>query len=141
MKLDAALRVARATKRLKQWQIAEKLGVTQQAVSDWENGGWVAEEHWEAIKEELGVDIASFPKPVKSISTTITRSTLSNSPAINANTCGSISINTPPLPGDKHTLALTPQEHEAITLFRRFGNPNLLEKCIQKLKQAEAIFG
>ena len=40
------------------------LGVTQQAVSDWEGGGGVDKEHWPALKEYLGIDVESHSQTV-----------------------------------------------------------------------------
>jgi DNA-binding XRE family transcriptional regulator len=121
---------------------ANEIGVSATSIQKWEEEGiFPKSSRWRKIKDFTGIDPVTYKVYGEQATQTITRSTISNSPTITAASCGSISINTPPLPGDKHTLALTPQEHEALTLFRRFGNPNLLEKCIQKLKQAEAIFG
>lgn len=36
---------------------------------------------------------------------------------------------------------LSDLEYEVLTLFRRYGNPTLLDRCLRQLREAEAIFG
>lgn len=49
--VSARLRDARKSKGLSQWEAAERLGVTQPAVSAWENGHPPAREHWKGVSD------------------------------------------------------------------------------------------
>jgi len=64
MKLSDALRMGRAAKKLSQRQVADHLGLKQQAVSEWEKGGGVDKKHWGGIKELLDVDVSAYLPPM-----------------------------------------------------------------------------
>lgn len=59
MKLDDEIRIARNKRKWSQGKFGAMLGVTQQAVSEWEHGCSIAKEHWPGIKQFLGVDVES----------------------------------------------------------------------------------
>ena len=137
IKTNEKIRMARLAKRLSQQAIADILGVTQQAISDWENGGGIDQEHWPALKEHLGVDVSS--------SISMRDATRSPASAISANNVGYIQISADGTisngkqPG--HYELLSDTEYEVLTLFRKYGNPTLLQRCLGQLRQDEELFG
>jgi transcriptional regulator with XRE-family HTH domain len=130
------MRMARLAKKMSQRALAGVVGVKQQAVSEWENGGGVDPKHWPEIKEHLGIDLST--------TSSITQHTPTRSPAINAQNVGSIQISADDSmsngqqPG--HYELLTDIEYEVLTLFRQYGNPTLLQRCLGQLRQAQELF-
>ena len=59
MNLNEEIRNARNRKKWSQGKLGKLMGVTQQAVSDWERGGSISEEHWPKLKMYLGIDVES----------------------------------------------------------------------------------
>jgi len=59
--VGTALAINKGRRRagLSQKQLAAMIGVTQQAVSQWESGGDIGKEHWRAIFDIIGVDVAA----------------------------------------------------------------------------------
>jgi transcriptional regulator with XRE-family HTH domain len=128
------MRMARLAKKMSQQALADAVGVKQQAVSEWENGGGIDPKHWPEIKEHLGVDLSS--------SITQHAPTRSHAAAINAQHVNSIQISADDhAPESGHYELLSDLEHEVLTLFRKYGNPTLLERCLRQLREAQAIFG
>ena len=60
MELHEEMRIARAAKKMKQHEVADAVGVEQQSVSEWEQGGGIRADYWDKIKEVLGVDVKSY---------------------------------------------------------------------------------
>jgi len=140
MDLKDAIRDARTAKKLTQKQLAKLLGVTQQAVSGWEDGIGVDEKHWPGIMKHLGVNVALYTP----INQTVSMTESAMTQIINTSNNGNISVETESGEGKSgkgHRVYLNDIEFEILTLFRRYGNPTMLHRCLTQLRQAEAIFG
>ena len=116
-------------------EFGAEIDVSATTIQKWEDEGiFPKPSRWKRINDFTGIDPASFRDYTGNV----------HSPTIHADTVGSISITTSGQrstdTSSKYTLELSPKEHEAITLFRQYGNPILLEKCIEKLRQVEAIY-
>lgn len=136
MEIGERMRMARLGKKLAQQAVADAIGVTQQAVSDWEKGGGIDEEHWQSIKELLGVDVAQH----------ISMRDATRSPSINAQNVGSLHFSADDNFSSRehsggHYELLNDIEYEVLTLFRKYGNPTLLQRCLGQLRQAQELFG
>lgn len=141
MKISEALRMARAAKKMKQHELAAMIGVSQQMVSGWENDSDpVSPKNWQAILEALGVDCSQYEMPQTQKSAYIAtghRGTADNGGTV------SISGDIAALNYGHHATVqaqLTEIEYDTLMLFRRYGNPHLLEKCRQSLLRAKELF-
>jgi len=129
-----ALVRARENKGKNRAQFAADIGATPNGVKKWEDGlSFPDPKWWRGIKDVAGLDPAEFKYPEQHIH----QHQPTNSPAVNANHVGNLSIS---IDAPGHQVTLTDVELEVLTLFRKYGNPALLERCLGQLRQAEAIF-
>lgn len=127
-------------------QFAAEIGATPNAVKKWEEGAsFPKPEWWQSIRDVAGINPAEYGSRVCRQTTTQHQHAPTCSPAsaINAQSVGSISIssdNGAPA-GQGHYELLNELEFEVLTLFRRYGNPTLLQRCLNQLRQAQELFG
>lgn len=90
----------------------------------------------------IGVEIMQGNLPVH-VSTTTGQVTGSQqvSGIVSQGTTTISIINGKPESQDGHSAILSDLEFEVLTLFRKYGNPTMLERCLRQLREAQAIFG
>lgn len=125
--------------------------LTRQAVQRWESGVSAPEQDkWAAIEKALsqpeGWVFALISADTRQhVASTITMRDPTRSPAINAQGVGSIHISADNLSSREqaggHYELLSDIEYEVLTLFRQYGNPTLLQRCLGQLRQAQELFG
>jgi hypothetical protein len=138
--LRLAVKMALLQKKTSQKEVASKMNITQQAISEWLKVGRVPEKHWDDVRKILGIDPSDFTgngfAPVK------------NGSASTSEAGGSTVVFTPKVQvedgkgdtGGLVAIQVSAEEHEAICLFRQYGNRALFERCMRQLKYAEDIF-
>jgi DNA-binding transcriptional regulator YdaS (Cro superfamily) len=115
-------------------EFAKMVGVSANGATRWVKGEAMPKPaRWKAIKQATGIDCQEYK---------IYDVAMHHSPQSQANisaesgatvTISNQSGNTGRL------VELTEEEHQALTLFRRFGNAAMLERCIRQLRAVEAI--
>ena len=116
--------------------LARELDVTPNAISKYIRGeGMPRPGKWAAIKRILGVDPKEYIDYSPSQSVADSTLTATNGASI------SISIGAPPEQGKGVQSFLTETEAEVLTLFRRYGNMAMLEKCLAQLRKQQEMFG
>jgi hypothetical protein len=143
LKFAVALVEAREGKGKNRSQFATDIGASSNGVKRWETAEVFPDpKWWRAIKDVAGIDPADYRPPIAPPGHSITQHTPTRSPAINAQHVGSIQISADDHgPDHGHYELLSDLEHEVLTLFRKYGNPTLLERCLRQLREAQAIFG
>jgi hypothetical protein len=138
--LRLAVKMALLQKKLSQREVAGKMNITQQAISEWLKVGRVPEKHWDDVKKILGIDPSKFKgngfAPAK------------NGSAPTSDAVESTVVFTPKVQeedgkgsaGGLVSMQVSTEEHEAILLFRQYGNRALFDRCMRQLKYAEEIF-
>lgn len=137
MKHTKELRAARARKKISQREPARAIGLTQQMVSAWESGEPVAQEHWVIIKDVLGVDLALIQDNSTARSNT---NTITGNQQIAVQDCRTVKASVGTQQAGPHgtiDATLSALEYEVLTLFRKYGNAAMLERCLGQLRKAE----
>lgn len=133
------LKAWRDSDGLSQDEAGALIGVSGTAIQNWESGDhFPSNKRWRRIKEKTGID----PVRYMDYSSTATATTATNSPmaAVSADNCFSVEVRQGQQQADKHTVTLTPQEHELFLLWRRYGNEVIFERCLDELRRAEKYF-
>jgi transcriptional regulator with XRE-family HTH domain len=153
-----ALKNTRKLNKMSQEDLASAIAIltgdslTRQAVQRWESGVSAPEQDkWAAIEKALGQPegwvFALISADTRQHNSSISMRDANRSPAsaINAQNVGSIQISADDnlsngqQPG--HHEILSDVEYEVLVLFRKYGNPALLQRCLGQLRQAQEIFG
>lgn len=134
--------------------VAEILGekLSGQSIQKWETGASVPRrDKWAAIEKALGqpdgwVFALISADTRQHVASSISMRDATRSPAINAQNVGSIQISADDnlsngQQPNGHYELLSDIEYEVLTLFRKYGNPTLLQRCLGQLRQAEELFG
>ena len=117
--------------------LARELGITATAVSKYCRGeGLPRPDKWAVIRHLLGLN----PQDYIDYGSHQSVANNSNLKATNGASI-SISIGAPPEQGKGVQAFLTETEAEVLTLFRRYGNMAMLEKCLTQLRKQQEVFG
>jgi DNA-binding transcriptional regulator YdaS (Cro superfamily) len=115
-------------------EFAKMVGVSQTGASRWVKGEAMPKPaRWKAIKQATGIDCQEYK---------IYDVAMNNSPQsqahISAESGATVTISNQS-GNTGRVVTLSDEEWEALTLFRRFGNAAMLERCIRQLRAVEAI--
>jgi len=128
-------------------QVARDLNLSPSTIGKWIKGSaFPSAELWDAIKFHVGIDprdYKEYPSPSQSSNTTASghsQAVTSQDSQVTINSSYTASIERGQHQGG-FLVELNPQEHELYRLFKKYGNPALMEKCLGQLRKAQEIFG
>jgi transcriptional regulator with XRE-family HTH domain len=117
-------------------ELMDLLGVSATAIGNWEkNGVFPLPDKWESIQKVLGIDCTEYEDDVQTVS-------ISASPraiGISAKSGATVTASTGGASG--RAIEVSEFELELLTMFRRYGNQALGERCLKQLKAIEAMTG
>lgn len=112
--------------------LMDRLGVSATAIGNWEKHGvFPLPDKWEAIKKTVGIDCTEYDTGEQ----TLTISSSPHSIGINAKSGAKVSATY------GSSIDVSEFEMELLTMFRRYGNQAMGERCLKQLKAIEAMTG
>jgi DNA-binding transcriptional regulator YdaS (Cro superfamily) len=116
-------------------EFAKMVGVSANGATRWVKGEAMPKPaRWKAIKQATGIDCQEY----KIYDVAMHHSPQSQA-NISAESGATVSISNQTGNTGRLMVELSEEEHSALILFRRFGNQEMLQRCLRQLRAVEAI--